>query len=120
MIKKRIPDRGDVYEINPNPVAGHEMKDKHRFIVITPKEINALGIAMTVPVTSAGHFSRSNGLCVVISGHDTTGVAVCNQVRSFDIQAREKNGSAKFIETIETYLITEIINRVVSIIDPAP
>lgn len=119
MIKRHAPQRGDVYWIDPNPQAGREMKDKHRFIVITPKEINALGVAMTVPVTTGGAFSRAMGLTVPIMGHDTAGVAVCNQVRSFDIEAHVKAKSAQYIETLDNVTIDEIINRVVSIIDPA-
>jgi mRNA interferase ChpB len=118
MTKKRLPERGDVYLLNPNPQAGREMKNPHRFIVITPKEINKLGIVMTVPVTTTGHFARTTGLAVAITGHETNGVALCNQVRSFDIEERIRIGSAKYIETLSDYLIDEIINRVVSIIDP--
>ena len=28
---RRVPQRGDVYWIDPNPVAGREMRDRHRF-----------------------------------------------------------------------------------------
>jgi mRNA interferase ChpB len=118
MTKYRIPHRGDVYLIDPNPQAGREMKDRHRFIVITPKEINKLGIAMTVPVTTTGYFSRLKGLTVPITGHDTTGVAVCNQVRSFDIEERVKRGAAKYIETLDEHLLNEIVLKVISVIDP--
>lgn len=120
MTKYRVPHRGDVFLINPNPQTGREMRDPHRFVVITPKEINKLGIALTVPVTSGGPFSRIKGLTVAIDGHDTTGVAVCNQVRSFDIEQRVKNGSAKFVETLDDPIIEEIVLRVISVIDPAP
>jgi mRNA interferase ChpB len=119
VIRRRIPQRGDVYWIDPNPVAGREMKDRHRFVVITPQEINALGVAMTVPITSGGQFARDTGLTVPITGHDTSGVAVCNQVRTFDIEAREKNGSARYIETLDATTAEEIVTRVVSVIDPA-
>lgn len=112
-------ERGDVYWIDPNPISGREMKDRHRFVVITPKEINALGIAMTVPVTSGGEFSRNMGLAVPIMGHDTTGVAVCNQVRSFDIEARVKAGSARYIEKLDAVIIDDIVNRVISVIECA-
>lgn len=117
MNRHRVPQRGDVYSLDPNPIAGREMKDRHRFIVITPKEINILGIAITVPVTTGGIFTRNNGLTVPITGHDTTGVAVCNQVRSFDIEARVKAGTAHYIESLYTSIIDEIVNRVVSVID---
>jgi mRNA interferase ChpB len=95
------------------------MKDNHRFVVITPKEINELGIVMTIPVTSGGKFSREMGLCVPIVGHDTTGVAICNQVRSFDIEARVRAGSAKYVERLDPITMEDIINRVISLIDPA-
>ena len=119
MIRRRIPQRGDMYWIDPNPVAGREMKDRHRFVVITPKEINVLGVAMMVPITSGGAFARDTGLTVPITGHDTTGVAVCNQVRSFDIEARERAGSARYVETLDGVTTAEIISRVISVIDPA-
>lgn len=119
MTKQIIPQKGDIYWINPNPIAGREMKDRHPFIIITPKEINKFGISMTVPITTGGNSARNNGLTVPIMGHKTTGVAVCNQVRSFDIEARVRAGNAEYIETIDIYTIEEIINRVISVIDPA-
>lgn len=94
------------------------MKDRHRFVVITPTAINRLGVAMTVPVTTGGAFARHLGLTVPISGHDTTGVAVCNQVRSFDIDARVRAGSARYVETLDIVTTDEIISRVLSTIDP--
>jgi mRNA interferase ChpB len=119
MTKHHIPQRGDVYWIDPNLIAGREMKDKHRFVIITPKEINVLGVAMAVPVTSGGKVFRNTGLTVSITGHDTTGVAVCNQVRTFDIEARVKAKTAKYIESLDKWTINEIADRVISIIDPA-
>jgi len=120
VIRRRIARRGDVYWVDPNPVAGREMKNRHRFVVITPQEINALGVAMLVPVTSGGALARATGLTVPITGHDTSGVAVCNQVRSFDLQAREQAGTARYVETLDAPTIDEIVARVVSVIDPAP
>ncbi|QRM42468.1 type II toxin-antitoxin system PemK/MazF family toxin [Rhizobium sp. BG4] len=120
MVRSNVPKRGDVYWIDPHPVAGREMKNRHRFVVITPREINALGVSMTVPITNGGAFTRDVGLAVAISGHDTTGVAVCNQVRSFDIAARIQQKTAQYIETLDEATMSEIVARVVSAIDPAP
>lgn len=119
MTRCRIPQRGDVYWIDPNPIAGREIKDRPHFVVITPKAINALGSAMTVPVTGGGAFARNTGLTVPIAGHDTAGVAVCNQVRSFDIEARERAGAARYVESLDLATVDEIIRRVISVIDPA-
>lgn len=91
----------------------------NRFVVITLKETNALGIAITVPVTSGGDFARSMGITVSIIGYNTTRVAVCNQVRSFDIEARIKSGSAKYIEQLDEVTTADIVNRVLSTIEPA-
>ena len=119
MARRREPSRGDVFWIDPNPIAGREMRDRHRFVVITPSAINKLGVAMTVPVTTGGAAGRATGMTVLIQGHDTTGVAVCNQVRAFDIQARVAAGSAHYIETLDPATSEEIVSRVLSIIDPA-
>ena len=116
MARGRIASPGDVYWIDPNPVAGREMRD--RFVVITPRKINALGVAMTVPVTTGGLASRATGLTVPISGHDTTGVAVCNQMRSFDLEARLRAGSARYLETLDADTLNDIVSRVLSVIDP--
>lgn len=115
---RRVPQRGDVYWIDPNPVAGREMRDRHRFVVVTPSEINKLGISMTVPVTSGGAFARLKGLTVALSGTDTTGVAVCNQIRSFDIQARVGAGSARYVETLDALTADEIVSRLMSVLEP--
>ena len=74
---------------------------------------------MTVPVTSGGVFARDTGLTVPITGHDTAGVAVCNQIRSFDIEARERTGAARFVESLDPATVDEIVRRVISVIDPA-
>jgi mRNA interferase ChpB len=118
MVRRKVPRRGDVYWIDPNPVAGREMKDRHRFVVITPEAINALGVCMTVPITSGGTFTRHSRLAVPIVGHDTSGVAVCNQIRSFDIEARVQAGTARYVETIGQDIAEDIVARVISAIDP--
>ena len=119
MTRRRIPQQGDVYWVNPNPAAGREMKDRHRFVDITPKEINALGVAMLVPITSGGAAIREMWLAVAVTGHDTNGVAVCNQVRTFDLEARTRAGTPEYVETLDEATTGEIVARVVSVIDPA-
>jgi len=120
MTRHHIPQKGNIYWIDPNSTSGREINNKHRFVVITPKEINQLGVVMTVPVTNSDIFARKNGLTVAIHGHDTTGVAVCNQVRSFDIEARIQAGTAQYVEKLDDITINEIMLRVISIIDPGP
>lgn len=113
----RIADRGEVYWVNPNPVAGREIKDRHRFVAISPKAINRFGLTMMVAITSGGEATRDLGLAVPITGHDTLGVAVCNQLRSFDLRSSDRQ--AEFIEALDADTTNEIVDRVISIIDPA-
>ena len=118
LMAHRIAQPGDVYWLGANPVAGRKMKNRHRLVVITLRAINALGVAMLVPVTSGGDFARNMGLAVPLAGAMTNGVAVCNRVRSFDLEAREKAGSARYLETLDAEITNEIISRVLSVIDP--
>jgi mRNA interferase ChpB len=118
--RSRAIERGDLYWVDPNPVAGREMRDPHPFVVITPGPINALGLVMMVPVTSAGAFARARGLTVPIRGTRISGAAVCNQVRTFDLVARTRAGSARFAERVDEATATEIVARVLSVIDPLP
>ncbi|HTM63652.1 MAG TPA: type II toxin-antitoxin system PemK/MazF family toxin [Gammaproteobacteria bacterium] len=115
----KVPERGDIYHIDPDPKESRDAKGRERFIVVTRSEINRLGVAITVPVSTSTSFAKATGLTVAIHGYDTTGVAICNKVRSFDIENRVRQGSARFIESLDDSLMREIINRVVSVIDPA-
>lgn len=112
--------RDDLNWIDPNPVVGHEMRDRHPFVVITPAAINALGLVMVAPVTSGGAFAKARGLTVPVRGARVSGLAVCNQVRTFDISARVRAGSARYVESIDETTAEEIVGRVLSVIDPAP
>src|SRR3990167_4625068 len=105
-MSKHIVNRGDVYWLDPSPTVGREIKGIHRFIVIT------------VPVTTGGNFARQAGFAAPITGHDTSGVAICNEIYSFDLAARVKAGTATYVETLDKVIIEDIIDRVVSIIDP--
>ena len=113
------PQAGDVYWIDPNPASGKEMRDKHRFVIITPQPINALGISMAVPITQGGAFAKAKGLSVPVSAKTTQGLAICNQIRSFDLPTRVHLKKASYIETLNKDLVSEIVNRVLSVIEPA-
>ena len=105
MAKKGVAERGDVYLVNPNPVKGKELENEHRFVVISPYEINKFGLTMAVAIVTVGAGARLGGLTVAIQGHYTSGVAVCNQVRTFDLRER----GAKYLERLDEPLISEII-----------
>lgn len=119
MPRRQVPQLGDIYWVDPNPVKGHEMKDKHPFVVITPEVVNQLGVAMTVPITTSGQFAKMMGLTVKITGEKITGVAVCNQVRTFDLESRVKDRTAQYVEKLDDNTVNDIVDRVISLLSPA-
>lgn len=118
--RPRIPKRGELYSINPNPVAGREMRDRHYWLVLSPEAVNVHGVAIAVVISTGAVGARAAGLTVPISADGVTGVAVCTQVRSFDLRARIANGSVSLAGTADRDTVDEIAARVAALLDPAP
>ncbi|MJS61858.1 type II toxin-antitoxin system PemK/MazF family toxin [Salmonella enterica subsp. enterica] len=121
MIKRRTtPARGEIWHVNGDPQTGKEFKGAHYYAVISALELNAaFQTALCVPITSAGAFSRSEGVTVVIDGSSTdtgkiTGVALPFAVRALDLKAR----GASYAATIEPHVMDEITALLIDIIDP--
>jgi len=82
MISGRVPQKGEIWHFNGNPVEDREFKCSHSYLVISQWErVAALGMAVCLPVTRDG-VSRSLGVTVFLSGNSTdngkmTGVALC-------------------------------------------
>lgn len=116
----RLPDRGDIYHLDADPVYGREERGKHYFLVVSPAVINRLGVSVCVAITTGGQGMRAAGTAVSITGGGSvTGVAVCNQIRAFDLPARERAGNARYIETIDRAIANEVARTAASVIDPA-
>lgn len=109
-----------MYSINPNPVAGREMRDRHYWLILSPEAVNVHGVAIAVVISTVAEGARAAGLTVPISADGVTGVAVCTQVRSFDLRARIANGSASLAGTADRDTVEEIAARVAALLDPAP
>lgn len=116
--RPRIPKRGEIYSINPNPVAGRETSDRHDWIVLTPEAVNVHGVAVAVVVSTVAQGARASGLAVPVRGDGVTGVAVCTQLRSFDLRARIADGTASFAGMADRTTVDDIAARVASLIDP--
>lgn len=120
MAKVRTPKKGDIWHINPDPVAGKELRDKHYFIVITEEALNmALGVAICAPISTVANAARSVGVTVAVTPESTAkgnirGVVLCHQVKAMDVIAR----GAKFETVAEHYLIEEVVLKLIDLIDP--
>lgn len=116
--RPKVPRRGEIYTIDPNPVVGREMRDRHYWIVLTPEAVNVHGTAIAVVVSTVAAGARAAGLTVPVTADGVTGVAVCTQVRSFDLRARIANGSASLAGLADSDTVGEIAARIASLIDP--
>lgn len=117
--RPKIPKRGEIYSIDPNPVAGRETKNRHYWMVVTQEAINAQGVSFAVVINTVARGARAAGLTVPVSGGGVTGVAVCNRIRSFDLRARLADGSVTYAGEADPDVVSEIAARVASVIDPA-
>lgn len=116
----RIPKKGEIWYVDPDPTSGKELRNPHYFIVVSEQVLNnALGVSICCPISTGGNAARSQSVTVVIDGNSTksgkiSGVILCHQVRALDLVARE----AKFSTEAEPYLIDEVVMKLIDLIDP--
>lgn len=81
-----IPKRGDIIWTNFDPAAGHEQAKKRPAIVLSPEPFNRqVGLALVAPITST---IRGHGFEVRLEHTKTSGVVLCQQVKTIDYRAR--------------------------------
>ncbi|MBV8744134.1 MAG: type II toxin-antitoxin system PemK/MazF family toxin [Xanthobacteraceae bacterium] len=104
-------ERGDIYLVSLDPVAGHEQQGKRPVLVISPGRFNRMtGVPIVLPITTGGGFARMAGFAVTLMGLGTrtTGVVRCDQPRALDLRAR---GGRK-IESVPSEVVDEVLSRV--------
>lgn len=87
MVATYVPDCGDVIWLNFDPQAGHEQAGHRPALVLSPKAYNGrTGLCLVVPITNQSKgYPFELALPAVCQ---TTGVALCDQVRSLDWKTR--------------------------------
>lgn len=90
--KAWVPDRQDVVWIDCNPQVGHEMRDLHPMLVLSPKAFNArtslvIGLPMTTAYNATNPFAMPVGFAVGRRAGKVSYV-LCHQPKSFDWRAR--------------------------------
>lgn len=112
MVNNSYPKYGDIIVIDFDPQIGVEMRKRRPAIVVSADEFQKrTGLVWLIPVTSTtkGLFP----LHVPIDESGTVGVAICEQVKSFDYNARKwrKVGFAsdELLENVRN-IISAILN----------
>lgn len=107
-----IPEQGDIITLKFDPQAGHEQKGRRPAIVVSNYTFNNLTkMAMVCPITNT---RRGFPLHVELDGRtETTGVVMCEQVKTLDIVAR----NAVFKEKAPPEAVEEIIDIISGFIE---
>lgn len=115
MVKRIRFERGDIVMVNLDPVEGHEQKGVRPALVLSNSVFNALGVVLVAPITQGGDFARHAGFAATLSGSGTRtqGVALVNQARMLDLDAR----AAKRIETAPQFVVDDALARFRAITD---
>lgn len=86
MVVRYVPDRGDVVWVNLNPTRGHEQAALRPCIVLSPRSYNSKsGLALMCPITS---HAKQYPFEVMVNTQKVRGVALVDQIRSIDWNAR--------------------------------
>jgi mRNA interferase MazF len=79
-----VPEAGDIIWIQFNPQAGHEQAGHRPALVLSPAAYNRLtGLLLCVPMTT-----KAKGLRFEVAIGSGDGIALSDQVKSFDWRAR--------------------------------
>lgn len=89
-----VPERQDIIWIDCNPQAGREMRDRHPFLVLSPRAFNATtSLVIGLPMTTAAY--NSDNPFAVVAGETggaraaKTSYVLCHQPKSFDWRVRQ-------------------------------
>ena len=92
-----VPERQEIIWIDCNPQAGREMRDRHPFLVLSPRAFNertslVIGLPMTTaPYNASNPFAVAVGMAVGAKS-DKTSYVLCHQPKSFDWRIGEAAG----------------------------
>ena len=98
---KKVLQQGDIIRIAFDPSLGQEQQGVRPALIVSVQPVNALS-------------NRKYGLVVPLigTGLQTTGVIICDQLRTMDVRARE----ATFIETAPQYVVDEVLGKLAAIL----
>jgi len=107
-----IPNQGDIIVIDFDPQMGFEQKGRRPALVISNNKYNKhCKMAMVCPIT---HTDKDHAFHIRLDNSTkTTGVILCDQARTLDINAR----NAQYVESIDDHILEEVIDLVCSFIE---
>ena len=107
----RLPQRGEIWSVDLNPVKGREQAGVRPVFVLSPADES---LAIVLPISQGITLARSQGFAVSLtgSGMKTQGVIICNQPRT--VALRERNGRKK--ELAPEFMVDEVLARIAPLV----
>lgn len=101
--------------VSLDPTQGHEQRGKRPALVLSTSAFNVLGVVLVAPITQGGDFARHAGFAASLdgAGTKTQGVALINQIRMLDFEAKK----AKRVETVPEHVVECALARLRAIAD---
>ena len=112
---RRVPERGDIWHIDLEPVRGTEQRGVRPVLVLTRQPFNRRGLMMVCPVTQGGSYARDAGFAVPLSGtgSETQGVVLAHQARMLSWADR----SPRFIELLPDHVVDDVAARIGALLE---
>lgn len=95
MVRRFVPDEGNIVWLNFDPSAGHEQSGHRPCVVISPFSYNKSGMMICCPMTTK---EKPWPWALEVEG-DRTSVVLTDQVRSVDWREREAELKGQVTDT---------------------
>ena len=116
-----IPDRQDIIWIDCNPQAGREMRDRHPFLVLSPRAFNArTSLVIGLPMTTA-EYNADNPFALAVGAAKgakagKTSYVLCHQPKSFDWRIREASPHRqKRLPDSQFFEVCAVLNQIMQL-----
>lgn len=106
MVKKYVPDRGDIVMLDFSPQSGREQAGRRPALVVSPKLYNnKVGLALFCPITN-----QIKGYPFEVElGNDrkTKGVVLADHVKNLDWKSR----NARIVDRVPRYKLLKVLDK---------
>jgi len=111
MVRRYVPDRGDIVWLEFNPQAEHEQAGHRPALVVSPKAYNQkVGLALFCPITS--NVKGYPFEVVLPEKHKVSGAILSDQIKSLDWKVRK----AKRMACAPNNVLEEVLAKILTLI----
>lgn len=111
MVRRYIPERGDIVWLEFNPQAGYEQAGHRPALVVSPRAYNEkVGLALFCPVTS--NIKGYPFEVILPDSHKVSGAILSDQIKSLDWRVRK----AKKMASAPQDVLEEVLAKILTLL----